>query len=110
MTPRFFEKVDELRLWFATCPADCREVWIGFYKKGVSPSGLSYEQVLDEAICFGWVDVLVRGVDARSYMLRFVPRKAKGSWNASNLQRAAALIEQGRMQPSGLAAYESRKT
>jgi uncharacterized protein YdeI (YjbR/CyaY-like superfamily) len=108
LAPLFFETTEALRAWFAANAAEAREVWIGFYKKGVNRPGLVYAEALDEALCFGWIDVLVRRIDDESYMLRFVPRKPKGNWTEANSRRVQELIAEGRMQPAGLAAYEAR--
>jgi uncharacterized protein YdeI (YjbR/CyaY-like superfamily) len=108
MSPRFFKTPAELRRWFRMNHATCAELWIGYYKKGSGRDGVSYKQAVDEALCFGWIDGLVRSVDEVSYTNRFTPRKARSPWSAINIARAQELIAERRMQPPGLAAFERR--
>jgi uncharacterized protein YdeI (YjbR/CyaY-like superfamily) len=63
---------------------------------------------VDEALCFGWIDGLRRGVDEHSYAIRFTPRKPRSTWSAVNLARVAELTAQGRMRPAGTRAFEQR--
>jgi uncharacterized protein YdeI (YjbR/CyaY-like superfamily) len=108
MKPTFFEAPADLRRWFKANHAGCTELWIGFYKKDSGRGGVVYRQALDEALCFGWIDGLVRRVDAVSYMQRFTPRKPRSTWSAINIARANELIAGRRMQPPGLAAFARR--
>ena len=64
---------------------------------------------MDEALCYGWIDGIRKSVDEVSYMIRFTPRNPGSIWSSVNIQRAEALIEQGRMRVAGLAAYQARK-
>jgi uncharacterized protein YdeI (YjbR/CyaY-like superfamily) len=70
--------------------------------------GLTYRQALDEALCFGWIDGLVKGIDERRYTIRFSPRKPDSLWSAVNIKRFGELQEAGAVQPAGLAAFERR--
>jgi len=70
--------------------------------------GMVYRQALDEALCYGWIDGMVRRVDEDSYMQRFTPRSPKSNWSQVNLGRAQELIAAGLMRPPGLAAFERR--
>jgi uncharacterized protein YdeI (YjbR/CyaY-like superfamily) len=108
MTPTFFQTPADLRRWFRANHAVCRELWIGFYKKGSGRQAVDYRQALDEALCFGWIDGIVRKVDEVSYCHRFSPRTPRSPWSAINIARAGELIEAGRMQPPGLAAFQRR--
>ena len=85
-----------------------RELWVGFYKKGQGPSGLTYLQAVDEALCFGWIDTTVRRVDDRCYAQRFAPRRSKSPWSMANRAKARRLIIEGRMAPAGLVAFHRR--
>lgn len=84
------------------------ELWIGFYKKNSGKGGITYEQALDEALCFGWIDGIVKSVDALSYMHRFTPRKATSHWSFVNVKRFAELETAGLIAPAGRAAHERR--
>ena len=108
MAPTFFKTPAALRRWFQTHHATRAELWIGFYKKDSGRGGVVYKQALDEALCVGWIDGMVRRVDEASYMQRFTPRRPRSNWSAINIARANELVAEGRMQPSGLAAFERR--
>lgn len=109
MRPRFFTEARELRAWFESHAATGSELWIGYFKKGSGRRSLSYHEVLDEALCFGWIDGQVRRVDDLSYANRFTPRRPRSAWSVANLRRVRALIREGRMRPAGLAAYRARR-
>jgi len=108
VAPTFFKTPAALRRWFKAHHATSAELWIGFYKKGSGRGGAIYRQALDEALCFGWIDGMVRRVDEASYMQRFTPRRPRSNWSAINIARANELVAEGRMQPAGLAAFERR--
>ena len=105
---RFFRTQAEFRRWLEQHHAGAMELWIGFWKKGSGKAGLAYEEAVEEALCFGWIDGLVRGRDADSYMQRFTPRKAKSTWSAINLKKVEALERAGRMAPAGIEAHATR--
>src|SRR5262249_4039787 len=104
----FFTSPDELRAWFQEHHDTEKELWIGFHKKGADTLGITYAQAVDEALCFGWIDGIRKGIDDRSYTNRFTPRKPRSIWSAVNIKRAGELAEQGRMQPSGLKEFTER--
>jgi uncharacterized protein YdeI (YjbR/CyaY-like superfamily) len=108
VTPTFFNTPAALRRWFKSHHATSAELWVGFYKKDSGRGGVVYKQALDEALCFGWIDGMVRRVDEASYMQRFTPRRPRSNWSAVNITRANELIAGGRMQPAGLAAFDRR--
>src|SRR5688572_30457708 len=106
--PTYFETPADLRAWFEVHGATERELWVGFRRKGSGRPSITWPEAVDEALCVGWIDGLKRTVDAESYMLRFTPRAARSTWSAVNIRRAGELIEEGRMHPAGLAAFERR--
>lgn len=108
MAARFFRSQSEWRRWLAANHARESELVIGFYKKDSGRGGLTYAQALDEALCFGWIDALVRGRDAESYTIRFTPRKKRSTWSQVNLRHMKRLLAEDRVRPPGLAAYEQR--
>jgi uncharacterized protein YdeI (YjbR/CyaY-like superfamily) len=108
MQPTFFKTPAEIRRWFKRNHASVAELWIGYYKKDSGRGGVDYKQALDEALCFGWIDGVLRRVDEVSYTNRFTPRRTQSRWSAVNIARAQQLVADGRMQPSGLAAFERR--
>jgi uncharacterized protein YdeI (YjbR/CyaY-like superfamily) len=104
MTPKFFETVSELRNWFESVveTESCKEIWIGFYKKGVGKVNVTYAEAVDEALCFGWIDGIRKKVDEMSYMNRFTPRRPKSNWSKLNISHVGRLTLKGKMMPSGL--------
>ena len=87
--------------------ARCDEIWLVFYKKASGKQTVSYDHAVEEALCFGWVDGLKKGLDDECYAFRFTPRKAKSPWSKSNIERVERLIAEGKMMPAGLKAYHS---
>lgn len=106
--PKFFRNAQEFRAWLEKHHASAEELWVGFYKKGASRSGISYPQAVDESLCFGWIDGIRKSIDEERYMNRFTPRRRGSNWSDVNVKRIAALTAEGRMHPSGLAAFEAR--
>jgi len=80
------------------------ELWVGFWRVATGRPSLTWPQSVDEALCFGWIDGLRRGLDGESYMIRFTPRKPGSRWSRVNLKRFAELVEAGRVHASGHAA------
>ncbi len=104
----YFRSPDEMRAWLEANHASASELTVGFYKKGASQQGITYEQALDEALCYGWIDGVRRRVDDERYTNRFSPRRKGSLWSTVNIAKVEALIAQGRMRPAGLAAYAQR--
>jgi uncharacterized protein YdeI (YjbR/CyaY-like superfamily) len=108
MEPIFFETPAELRAWLERHHADRDELWVGLYKKGSGRPSVTWPQVVDEALCFGWIDGVRRSLGPDSYANRLTPRRARSNWSAINIKRVGELSEEGRMTPAGLAAFEAR--
>jgi uncharacterized protein YdeI (YjbR/CyaY-like superfamily) len=106
--PLFFATPADFRRWLEEHHASARELWVGFYKKGSGRPSITWPESVDEALCAGWIDGVRKSLDAESYVIRFTPRKASSIWSAVNIKRMAELIEQGRVLPAGLAAFEKR--
>jgi len=95
------------RAWLAEHGTDTREAWLVLAKKGAaSPTRLTYQEALEEALCNGWIDGQVRQRDDGSYRQRFTPRRSRSVWSKRNVQLAERLLAEGRMRPAGLAAVE----
>lgn len=79
-------------------------VWLVFQKKGKNHAKVpfSYQEALDEALCMGWVDSLLKRIDEKEYMRKFTPRKATSTWSEINKKRVEELILEGRMMPPGM--------
>jgi uncharacterized protein YdeI (YjbR/CyaY-like superfamily) len=106
--PRFFRSGKEFRTWLERNHDSKTEVWIGYYKKASGKTGITYQGALDEALCFGWIDGKVRTIDEHTYMQRYSPRTPKSPWSKINIARVGELQKEGRMAPSGVAAFERR--
>jgi uncharacterized protein YdeI (YjbR/CyaY-like superfamily) len=109
MKPLFFDTPSDFRTWLAKYHDKETEVWVGFWKKASGKTGLNYDQALEEALCFGWIDGLVNKYDEHSYMQRFTPRRSKSVWSQVNTKHIERLTREGRMMPSGLAVVEAAK-
>jgi uncharacterized protein YdeI (YjbR/CyaY-like superfamily) len=105
----FFRTPAAFREWLEQYHAQADSQWVGYYKKSSGKRSITWPESVDEALCYGWIDGIRQSIDALSYRIRFTPRKAGSIWSSLNIKRAQALIEQGRMQPAGLKAYEARK-
>ena len=84
-------------------------VWLTVFKKGTSPRALRYEESVQEALCFGWIDGQLQTLDATRFRIWFSPRKPNSVWAESNKRRVRKLIREGRMKPAGLAKVQVAK-
>jgi uncharacterized protein YdeI (YjbR/CyaY-like superfamily) len=91
------------RAWLAAHHATETEIWVIFYKQHTGQPRISYDEVVEEALCFGWIDSLVRRLDDERYAQKVTPRKNTSKWSPSNLRRFAELVKNGRMTAAGLA-------
>lgn len=107
-TPRLFKTREAFRAWLAKNHDKKGEIWLRYHKAGSGKTSVVYKEALDEALCFGWIDGVVKGIDDASYIQRWSPRKKGSYWSAVNIKKAEALIAQGRMTPAGLAAFAAR--
>jgi uncharacterized protein YdeI (YjbR/CyaY-like superfamily) len=82
---------------------------MGLHKKHVPDRGLTWEQAVIEALCWGWIDSVAQGIDEDTRRQRWTPRKPTSNWSSINIATVERLKSEGRMQPSGLAAYERRR-
>jgi uncharacterized protein YdeI (YjbR/CyaY-like superfamily) len=98
------ESADRWREWLVRHHADRREVWLVNDRKGPGHRTLAYDDALDEATCFGWVDGLVRRLDETHFLVRWTPRRPRSNWTAGNRERARRLFRASRMTPAGVAA------
>jgi uncharacterized protein YdeI (YjbR/CyaY-like superfamily) len=100
---------EEWRAWLQDYHATQKEAWLIISKKRAAAPGLTYEEAVEEAVCFGWIDGSMRGGDGEAFTLRFSPRKSRSIWSESNKRRAKRLIEQGRMAEAGLATIREAR-
>jgi uncharacterized protein YdeI (YjbR/CyaY-like superfamily) len=98
-----------LRAWLSVNHTTSAGVWLALTKKGGTVTSLTWQQAVDEALCFGWIDGQARKRDEESSWIRFTPRTPRSSWSQRNVAHVARLEAQGRMMPSGRAAVEAAK-
>lgn len=108
MAPTFFEKQADFRKWLEKNHQKETELVVGFYKVDSGKSSITWSQSVDEALCFGWIDGVRTSIDKNSYQIRFTQRKPTSIWSAINIKKIEELIQQGLMQPAGLASFEKR--
>lgn len=94
--------LDRWRDWLDEHHASESEVWIVFQKKPTGVASIKYEDALDEALCFGWVDSLVKRLDDQRYARKFTPRRPDSRWSTKNGKRYAELKADGRLKPAGI--------
>jgi uncharacterized protein YdeI (YjbR/CyaY-like superfamily) len=99
----------EWRVWLQKNHGKCEEIWLVYYKKDSGKPRVPYEDAVEEALCFGWIDGKVKKVDEACFAQRFTPRQPRSSWSKANIQRAERLIAEGKMMPAGLAALNSNQ-
>ena len=99
----------EWRKWLEENHSTSSEAWLVFYKRNSGRANLSYDEALEEAICFGWIDGKVRTVDEERYMQRFSPRRPGSVWSKRNREIAGELVSAGRMTPAGLSKIEEAR-
>jgi uncharacterized protein YdeI (YjbR/CyaY-like superfamily) len=105
----FFETPADLRAWLEEHHATASELWVGYYKKASGRRSLTWSQVVDEALCFGWIDGKAQGIDEHRYRQRLTPRRPNSNWSAVNIAKVAELRAEGRMTPAGEAAFAARR-
>jgi uncharacterized protein YdeI (YjbR/CyaY-like superfamily) len=92
---------EEWRAWLARHHASESELWLVFHKRHTGRASIAYEDAVEEALCFGWIDSLIRRLDDRRYARKFTPRRSDSKWSAVNRKRYAALEASGRLMPAG---------
>lgn len=95
--------------WLAEHHDNSEGVWLQHGKKGASVSSVSYQEALEVALCFGWIDGQKRSLHSSCYLQRWTPRRPRSLWSKVNREKALRYIEEGKMQPSGLAEIERAK-
>ncbi|HEV3096175.1 MAG TPA: hypothetical protein VG104_03410 [Candidatus Dormibacteraeota bacterium] len=93
----------EWRRWLARYGQKKKEIWVVYYKKNAGQSGISYDESVEEALAYGWIDGQNKTIDDKTYAGRFTPRKPNSNWSASNIARLKKLLAEGRMAEPGLA-------
>ena len=97
------------REWLAAHHGSAAQVWLLLHKKHVGEPSVTYDEAVEEALCWGWIDGLTHRWDERSYAVRFTPRKPGSVWSESNVARVERMIAEGRMAPAGQALVDEAK-
>lgn len=97
------------RQWLKENHTSSKGIWIIYYKKGSQKPTISYDDAVEEALSFGWIDSTAHTLDEERYMQLFTPRKPKSTWSRINKQRVEKLIKMGAMAPAGLEKIEIAK-
>ena len=100
---------DEWRAWLEKNGRSCEEIWLIYYKKNSGKPRIPYDDAVEEALCFGWIDSIVKRIDEACYAQKFTPRKPKSTWGKPNIDRAQKLIAAGKMTPDGLDAFRPER-
>ena len=103
------DSIEEWRSWLSRNHDREPGVWLVFRKKGKGPVPFGYQEALDEALCLGWIDSLLKRIDEQTYMRKFTPRKASSTWSDRNKIRVEELILEGRMKTHGMKTIEVAK-
>jgi len=106
--PRFFASQSDFREWLEKHHYTTQELWVGYYRRGSGKKSITWQQSVDEALCFGWIDGVRKSIDEVSYTIRFSPRRPRSIWSAVNIKRAAELKKLGLMKRSGIEAFDKR--
>jgi uncharacterized protein YdeI (YjbR/CyaY-like superfamily) len=89
--------------WLAAHHAESDGVWLHHSKKGAPEASVSYQEALEVALCFGWIDGQKQSFDAHHFLQRWTPRRARSLWSKVNRDKVLRYIDEGKMQPAGLA-------
>lgn len=103
----FFNNQEELRQWFEKNQQQKESIWIEFLKK--DKSALSHGNALEQALCYGWIDSIIKRIDEKKYKMKFSPRRNNSKWSESNKITVQRLIKEGKMTKYGLAAIDEAK-
>jgi uncharacterized protein YdeI (YjbR/CyaY-like superfamily) len=104
-----FQSPKEWRTWLAEHFQRPTSIWVRVLKKRTPHPGLHYEEAVEEAICFGWIDGQVNQGDDTGFLIKFAPRRKKSIWSEINKKKAERLIREGRMTEAGMARIEEAK-
>jgi len=104
-----FDSDADWEAWLEEHHATADGVWVKIAKKGTGIPTVAYPEVLDTALCFGWIDGQRKALDDQYFLQRFTPRRARSRWSQLNRDKVAALTKAGRMRPAGIAEVERAK-
>ena len=104
----FFDSPEAFYDWLAEHHATETEVFVGYFKKATGKQTMTWSQAVDQALCFGWIDSVMRSIDDERHMQRFTPRKPGSNWSKVNVEKVARLEAEGLMSDAGRKAFKAR--
>lgn len=104
----FFETPADLRAWFEKNHATASELWLGYHLKRTGRPSVTWQEVVDQELCFGWIDSVRYSLDSDRSAQRITPRRQRSIWSAINIKRFGELDALGLVHPAGRAAFEKR--
>jgi uncharacterized protein YdeI (YjbR/CyaY-like superfamily) len=105
----FFDGPEAFRAWLERHHDTATELWMGLHKRHVAARGLTWEEAVPVALCFGWIDSVSQRIDDDSRRQRWTPRRSGSTWSAVNVAHVERLLAEGLMHPAGIAAFEARR-
>ena len=110
MQELYFQNRELWRTWLAENHDTVEEgIWLVYYKKGTGTPSLDYEASVEEALCYGWIDSIIKRLDAERYVRKFTPRKLDSLWSDSNKKRVQRMIDRNQITEYGLAKITAAK-
>ena len=107
--PKHFKNRNEFRKWLEKNHDKQKELWILFYKVHTKKKSLRYAEAVEESLCFGWIDGIVKRIDDEKHAQRYTPRNPKSIWSKVNKERAKRMIDAGKMTDAGLVKIKEAK-
>jgi uncharacterized protein YdeI (YjbR/CyaY-like superfamily) len=105
---QFFETPQRLRAWFEANHDTAKELWLGYHRRRTGRRSVTWQEVVDQELCFGWIDSVRYSLDDDRSAQRITPRRRRSVWSAVNIRRFEELDKLGLVHPSGRAAFEAR--
>lgn len=96
------------RTWLEKNHETVNEIWLIFYKKDAGKPTIPYNDAVEEALCYGWIDSIIKRIDSEKYVRKFTPRKKKSKWSDLNKKRVKKMIQEGKMTEAGLAKIDEK--
>ena len=105
----YFANREQWRKWLEHNHKDCSGIFIVYFKKHTGKASIPYDDAVEEALCFGWIDSIVNRIDDERYMQKFTPRNPKSNWSETNRKRVGKMIDQKKMTEAGMMKVRQAK-
>lgn len=110
ITKTFYPKNrSQWRMWLEKNHNKQKEIWLIYYKKHTGKPRVTYNDAVEEALCFGWIDSTIKRIDDEKYCQKFTPRNHKSGWSELNIMRVKKLIKEGKMTDAGMVKFNPDK-